>query len=414
MPEWRRVVVTGLGVVSPVGTGHETFWANLLAGHSGIARITHFDPEAYPCQVAAEVHDVDFTAYLDKKENRRYDRVIKFAVVAAQMAVDHAGLTAGTYDPARAGVLIGSGIGGIGQFEDNYQVMQKRGPMRVSPFTVPMLIPNMSSGIVSLRHNFQGPNTTVSTACATGTHAIGDAFRVIERGDADVCLAGGTESPLTAFAFAGFCAMRAMCTDSNDDPTRASRPFDKTRSGFVMGEGAGIVVLEERAHAEARGATIYAEVTGYGMASDAHHITAPPPGGAGAVRAIRRALEVAGAAPESVDYINAHGTSTQLNDAAETAAIKTVFGDHAHTLAISSTKSLTGHLLGAAGGVEAIASVLAIHHGVVPPTINYTEPDPECDLDYVPNTAREMPVRRVLSNSFGFGGTNACLLLDAP
>lgn len=413
MAEWRRVVVTGLGVTTPVGTGVEPFWANLLAGTPGIGLLTRFDPEQYTCRVAGEVQDLDFAAYLDKKEQRRLDRVIKFAVAAADMALEHAGLTNGAFDPERAGVVIGSGIGGIQQYEDNFEAFHTRGPMRVSPFLIPMLIPNMSSGIVSMRHNLQGPNSAVSTACATGTHAIGDAFRLVQRGDADVCLAGGTEAPLTPYAFAGFCSMRALCTDHNDDPERASRPFDKSRSGFVMGEGAGLVVLETREHAEARGATMYAEVTGYGMSSDAHHFTAPAPGGAGAARAIRRALEVAGAAPESVDYINAHGTSTLLNDKAETEAIKTVFGEHARTVAVSSTKSHMGHLLGAAGGVEAAVCALALHHGIVPPTINYVEPDPECDLDYVPNTARKMPVRRALSNSFGFGGTNACLLFDA-
>ncbi len=413
MADWRRVVVTGLGVTCPVGTGLDTFWANLIAGTSGVGALTHFDTDSYPCKVAGEVHDIDFSDYLDTKELRRYDRVIKLAVVASDMAMAHAGLTDGAFDRTRAGVILGSGIGGIGQFEVNYAAFKARGPMRISPFMVPMLIPNMCAGIVSMRHHLEGPNSAVSTACATGTHSIGDAFRLVQRGDADVCVAGGSEAPLTPYAFAGFCAMRAMCTDRNEDPPAASRPFDKSRTGFVMGEGAGLLVLEDLEHAKARGATVYAEVTGYGMSSDAHHLTAPAPEGAGAARAMARALEVAAAAPDTVDYINAHGTSTQLNDAAETQAIKTVFGDHAARVAISSTKSHMGHLLGAAGGVEAAICVLAIHHGVVPPTINYREADPVCDLDYVPNTARELPVRRVLSNSFGFGGTNACLLFDA-
>lgn len=412
--DWRRVVITGMGVTCPVGTGLDTAWNNLVNGVSGLARLSAIEPDPYPCQVAGEVRDLEPEGILDRKELRRYDRCQILACVAAQMALDDAGLLEGGFVPERAGVLIGTGIGGIKQYEDNYEVMVRRGPTKVSPFMIPMLIPNMASGIVSMRHNLQGPNSAVSTACATGTHAIGDAYRMVQRGDADLCVAGGVEAALTTASFAGFCAMRAMCTDHNDDPQHASRPFDRTRSGFVMGEGAGVVVLEEREQALTRGARVYAEVVGYGMSSDAHHFTAPAEGGAGAARAMRRALETAEVAPDVVDYINAHGTSTQLNDAAETAAIKTVFGEHAYKLAVSSTKSHMGHLLGGAGGVEAVVCALAIDRGTVPPTINYAEPDPECDLDYVPNEAREARLTYTLSNSFGFGGTNACLLLRAP
>jgi len=413
VPEWRRVVITGMGISCPSGTGLDTVWDNLTAGRPAIRRLSAIDPEPYPCQVAGEIPDLPAEQFLDNKELRRFDRNQIVAICAAQMAMDDAGLAEGGFDPERAGTIIGSGIGGISQFEAAYAKMEERGPSKVSPFMIPMLIINMASGAVSMRFNLQGPNTAVTTACATGTHAIGDGFRMVERGDCDLCVAGGVETPLTKAAFAGFCAMRAMATDRNDDPGRASRPFDASRKGFVMGEGAGVVVLEEREHAIRRGAKIYAEIVGYGMSSDAHHFTAPAPGGAGAARAMRHALKVAQLAPDAINYINAHGTSTELNDVAETQAIKTVFGEYAYKLPISSTKSHMGHLLGGAGGVEGIVCALAIVRGVVPPTINYETPDPECDLDYVPNTAREVKVKYAMSNSFGFGGTNACLILRA-
>ena len=406
----RRVVITGLGVVSPVGNDVETFWENIKNGKSGVGKITKFDATDFPVQIAAEVKGFDPLKYFDKREARRLDPFIQFAVAAAQEAVKNAGLEEGSVDKERVGVLIGSGIGGIHTIEEQHEILLKKGPRRVSPYCVPMEIINMASGVVSMKFGFKGPNISVVTACATGTHAIGEAFRTIAYGDADVMVAGGAESCITPLAVAGFAAARALST-RNDEPERASRPFEKNRDGFVMGEGAGIVVLEEYEHAKKRGAPILAEVVGYGTSGDAYHMTAPAPEGEGAARAMRNALKDAGISPEEVDYINAHGTSTKFNDLYETMAIKSVFKEHAYNVKISSIKSMIGHLLGAAGGVEVISSVLTLKTGVIPPTINYEEPDPECDLDYTPNEAVEADVKYVLKNSFGFGGTNACLVL---
>ncbi len=406
----RRVVVTGLGVVSPVGSSVSKFWESLTAGKSGIGRITKFDPEGYPVQIAGEVKDFDPLEYFDRKEVRRTDPFIQFAVGAAVQAVKSSGLEESDVDKTRVGVLIGSGIGGLSTIEQQLKILWEKGPRRVSPFCVPMEIINMASGLVSIRFGYKGPNISVVTACATGTHAIGEAYRTIQYGDADVMVAGGTESCITPLAVAGFAAAKALST-RNDEPEKASRPFEKNRDGFVMGEGAGIVVLEELEHAKRRGAKILAEVVGYGTSGDAYHMTAPAPGGEGAARAMANALKDAGVKPEEIDYINAHGTSTKFNDLFETMAIKRVFGEHAYKVKISSIKSMIGHLLGAAGGVEVVSSVMTLQTGVIPPTINYEEPDPECDLDYTPNKAVKTDVRYVLKNSFGFGGTNACLVL---
>jgi 3-oxoacyl-[acyl-carrier-protein] synthase II len=405
----RRVVITGLGVVTPIGTGKDTFWENLCAGISGVTRVTHFDVTDYPTQIGAEVQDFNPLDFVDKKEARRMDRFGQFAVAAARLAVQDARLDTAAVDWERAGVSVGSGIGGIQTLEDQIKILYEKGPRRVSPLFVPMLIANMASGYISIEFGLKGPNTTLVTACATGTHSIGEAFRVIERGEADVMVAGGSEAAFTPIAFAGFCAMRALST-RNNEPERASRPFDRDRDGFVMGEGAGVMILELLEHAQNRGAHIYAEVIGYGTSSDAYHITAPDPDGSGARRCMASALRDAKVVPEEMDYINAHGTSTDLNDRTETMAIKEVFGEHAYRLQVSSTKSMTGHLLGAAGGIEAIASVLAIDNGLIPPTINYENPDPLCDLDYVPNKARPSRIAVAMSNSFGFGGTNASLV----
>lgn len=409
--EKRRVVVTGIGAVTPLGNDAETTWKNIVAGQSGIDIVTRVNPDDFPAKVAAEVKDFDPSLFMDRREARKMDRFTQYAVAAALMAVKDANLEIGEHNAERVGVWIGSGIGGMETFEQQFEIFQQRGYRRVSPFFVPMMIPDMAAGQVSIILGAKGMNSCTVTACATGANSIGDAFRVIQRGDADVMIAGGTEAPITKMSFAGFCANTALST--NPDPKTASRPFDKNRDGFVMGEGAGIVVLEELEHALRRGAKIYAEIVGYGATADAYHITAPAPGGEGGVRAMRLALQDAGLQPEDIDYINAHGTSTEYNDKYETIAIKEVFGDHAYKLAISSTKSMTGHLLGATGAVEAIFSVLAIRDGVIPPTINYETPDPECDLDYVPNEARRQTVRAVLSNSFGFGGHNATLIFKA-
>ncbi|RUM87676.1 MAG: beta-ketoacyl-[acyl-carrier-protein] synthase II [Thermovibrio sp.] len=406
----RRVVITGMGVVSPVGSTVEKFWENIVKGKSGIGRITKFDPEGYPVQIAAEVKDFDPNLYFDKKEVRRTDPFIQFAVGASAQAVEDSGLDGADIDRTRVGVLIGSGIGGLTTIEQQLKILWEKGPRRVSPYCVPMEIINMASGLVSIRFGFKGPNLSVVTACATGTHAIGEAFRIIQRGEADVMVAGGTESAITPLSIAGFAAARALSTQ-NDEPERASRPFEKNRNGFVMGEGAGILILEELEHAKRRGAKILAEVVGYGTSGDAYHMTAPAPEGEGAARAIENAIRDAGIRPEDIDYINAHGTSTKFNDLFETMAIKRVFGEHAYRVKISSIKSMIGHLLGAAGGVEVVSSVKTIETGIIPPTINYEEPDPECDLDYTPNEAAKADVRYVLKNSFGFGGTNACLIL---
>lgn len=404
----RRVVVTGLGVISPVGIGKDLFWANLCAGKSGVSRFTRFNVDDYPTQIGAEVSDFEPLDFIDKKDLRRMDRFAQFAVAAARMALQDARLDT-PVDSERAGVSIGSGIGGIITIEEQIKVLNEKGPRRVSPFFVPMLIANMASGFVSMEFALKGPNTTLVTACATGTHSLGEAFRNIQRGDADLMVAGGSEAAFTPVAFAGFCAMRAMST-RNNEPERASRPFDRDRDGFVMGEGAGVLVLESLEHAKKRGAGIYAEISGYGLSGDAYHVTAPDPDGSGARRCMAMALRDAALAPAEIDYINAHGTSTDLNDRTETQAIKAVFGEHAYRLAVSSTKSMTGHLLGAAGGVEAIASILSLYTGIIPPTVNYEYPDPECDLDYVPNKSRECKINAAMSNSFGFGGTNASLV----
>jgi 3-oxoacyl-[acyl-carrier-protein] synthase II len=406
----RRVVATGAGVISPVGNTLEKFWDSLKDGRSGTKRLTHFDTTDYSSKVAGMVDDFNPEDFFSSKEAKRTDRFAQFAYAASAMAIDSSGIVLEEINLERAGVVIGSGVGGLMAVEEQHTVFLEKGPRRLSPFLVPMLIINIASGLVAMKFGFKGPNSAVSTACATGTHAIGDAYHIIRRDEADVMLAGGSEAALTPIGFGGFCAMRALTTSRNDEPERASRPFDRTRDGFVMGEGSGIIILEELEHARARGASILGEVVGYGMSADAHHITAPAPDGDGAYRSMRTALRSARISPEAVSYINAHGTSTPLNDKTETEAIKALFGDHARKLAISSTKSHMGHLLGASGGVEAIATLLTLDTGVVPPTINYEEPDPECDLDYVPNTARELGVEYALSNSFGFGGTNATLI----
>ncbi|WP_277714549.1 beta-ketoacyl-ACP synthase II [Bacillus atrophaeus] len=404
----KRVVVTGLGTLSPLGNDVETSWKNAINGVSGIGPITRVDSEEYPAKVAAELKDFNVEDYMDRKEARKMDRFTQYAVVAAKMAVQDAGLEITDDIAQRVGVWVGSGIGGLETLESQFEIFLTKGPRRVSPFFVPMMIPDMATGQISIALGAKGVNSCTVTACATGTNSIGDAFKVIQRGDADAMITGGTEAPLTRMSFAGFSANKALST--NPDPKTASRPFDKNRDGFVMGEGAGIVVLEELEHALARGARIYGEIVGYGSTGDAYHITAPAQDGEGGARAMQEAIKDAGLAPEEIDYINAHGTSTYYNDKYETMAIKTVFGEHANKLAISSTKSMTGHLLGAAGGVEAIFSVLAIKDGIIPPTINIETPDEECDLDYVPDTARKQDLNVVLSNSLGFGGHNATLI----
>lgn len=404
----RRVVVTGLGVVAPNGIGVEAFWQNLLNGVTGIARTTRFDATHHDSKIAGEVKGFDPLSYMEKKEVKKMDLFIHYALAGAVMAVEDAQLKIEEAERPRVGAFIGTGMGGVPALEDSYRILLERGPGRISPFFIPSIITNLASGHISMRYGFRGPNSCVATACATGNHAIGDSLELIRRGAADVMIAGGTEAVITPLTIGGFCAMKALST-RNDDPARASRPFDKGRDGFVMGEGAGVLVLEELEHALRRGAKIYAELAGYGMSADAHHMTAPEPEGRGAIASMRLALEDAWLKPDEIDYINAHGTSTPVGDAAETRAIKQVFGDHAYRLAVSSIKSMIGHLLGAAGGVESIATVLTLHTGLIPPTINYDEPDAECDLDYVPNKTRQANVRGALTNSFGFGGTNATL-----
>nr|MDH3092661.1 beta-ketoacyl-ACP synthase II [Bacillus velezensis] len=404
----KRVVVTGLGALSPLGNDAETSWKNAIGGVSGIGPITRVESDEYPAKVVAELKDFNIENYMDKKEARKMDRFTQYAVVAAKMAVQDAGLNITDEIAPRVGVWVGSGIGGLETLESQFEIFLTKGPRRVSPFFVPMMIPDMATGQISIALGAKGVNSCTVTACATGTNSIGDAFKVIQRGDADAMITGGTEAPLTRMSFAGFSANKALST--NPDPKTASRPFDKNRDGFVMGEGAGIVVLEELEHALARGAKIYGEIVGYGSTGDAYHITAPAQDGEGGARAMQEAIKDAGIKPEEIDYINAHGTSTYYNDKYETKAIKTVFGDHAYKLAVSSTKSMTGHLLGAAGGIEAIFSVMAIKDGIIPPTINIETPDEECDLDYVPDKAREQDVNVVLSNSLGFGGHNATLI----
>ncbi|AKC65494.1 beta-ketoacyl-ACP synthase II [Bacillus altitudinis MN12] len=404
----KRVVVTGLGALTPLGNDVETTWKNAVAGVSGVGPITRVDSSEYTAKVAAELKDFNIEDYMEKKEARKMARFTQYAVVAAQKALDDSRLEITDENAPRVGVWVGSGIGGLETFEEQFEVYSNKGARRVSPFFVPMMIPDMATGQISIALGAKGVNSCTVTACATGTNSIGDAFKVIQRGDADAMITGGTEAPLTKMSFAGFCANKALST--NPDPDTASRPFDKNRDGFVMGEGAGIVVLEELEHALKRGATIYAEIVGYGSTGDAYHITAPAPNGEGGVRAMKEAIRDAGLTVEEIDYINAHGTSTPYNDKFETMAIKEVFGEHANQLAISSTKSMTGHLLGAAGGVEAIFSVLAIKDSVIPPTINLETPDEECDLDYVANEARSKEVQVALSNSLGFGGHNATII----
>lgn len=410
----RRVVVTGLGLVTPLGTGVDKTWKAICAGESGIGRITKFDPTGYDAQIAGEVKDFDPAHFIEKKEIKKMDPFIHYAVGAAQLAVDDAGLKVAPEEATRVGVYIGSGIGGLGSIEHYHNVLKEKGPGRVSPFFIPMTIINLASGQVAIRIGAKGPNSCAVTACATGNHCIGDAYRLIQRGMADVMVAGGAEAAVTPLGVAGFASAKAL-SFRNDAPTKASRPFDKDRDGFVLGEGAGVVVIEELEHARKRGVRIYGEVIGYGMNSDAYHITAPPEEGEGAVRCMELALNDAGIKSDQIDYINAHGTST-MADAIETRAIKQVFGEQAYRIPVSSTKSMTGHLLGAAGGIEAVFSVLALYHGILPPTINLDHPDQACDLDYVPHTARRTSIKTALSNSFGFGGVNACLIfkrLDA-
>lgn len=406
--EKRRVVITGMGTVTPLGLDVATTWKNAIEGKSGIGLLTRVNSDDFPISVAAEVNDFDPSLFMDKKEARKMDRFTQFAVASSMMALKDANLEITEDIAPRVGVWIGSGIGGMETYEQNFRQFIEKGYRRVSPFFVPMLIPDMASGQVSIMTGAKGINSCSVTACASGTNSIGDAFKVIQRGDADVMITGGAEAPITNMSVAGFCAAKAVST--NDDPNTASRPFDANRDGFVMGEGAGILILESLDSALKRGAHIYAEISGYGATGDAHHVTAPAPEGEGGARAMRQAITDAGLEPSDIDYLNAHGTSTPYNDKFETMAAKTVFGEHAYKMAVSSTKSMTGHLLGAAGAVEAILSVKAIVDGIIPPTINYSTPDPECDLDYVPNEARKQKVRAVLSNSLGFGGHNATLV----
>jgi 3-oxoacyl-[acyl-carrier-protein] synthase II len=405
----RRVVVTGIGLVSPMGVGLEENWQALLAGKSGIRLISRFDASDYTSQIAGEVEEFDPLRFIEKKEVRKMDNFIQYAIAAARLAVEDSGHPLSSLEGDRCGVYIGSGIGGIGSIEDTHKTLLEKGPGRVSPFFLVSAIINEASGQVSIRYKAKGPNSATATACTTGTHAVGDSFRIIARGDADIMIAGGTEAPITPLGLAGFCAMRALST-RNDDPPRASRPFDAQRDGFVIGEGAGVLILEELGMALRRDARIYAEIVGYGMSGDAYHVTAPCLDGDGAYRAMKRALKDGRVDPEEVNYINAHGTSTPFNDKIETLAIKKLFGQHASRIGINSTKSMMGHLLGAAGGVEAGITALCLKNQIMPPTINYQFPDPECDLDYVPNKARPAKIHYALSNSFGFGGTNGVLL----
>ena len=407
----KRIVVTGIGVVSPVGVGKTNYWNSLVSGISGVGRITHFDPTGFDVQIAAEVKGFDVTNWIERKESRRMDRFVHFGVAAALDAIEDAGLKITPANAERVGVLVGSGIGGLQTLEDQVKVLIQNGPSKISPFLIPMMIADMASGHISIITGAKGPNSTVVTACATGAHALGDSLEIIRRGAADVMICGGTEAAVTQVGVAGFGNMKAMTSKYNDNPTKASRPFEAGRDGFVIGEGAGVVVLESLEHAEARGAHIYCELGGYGMSGDAYHMTQPAAGGEGVARAMVAALKDADVQPEMVGYINAHGTSTPLNDKNETAALKSVFGDYAYKLAVSSTKSMTGHLLGGAGGIEAVAAALAIHTGVLPPTINYDNPDPDCDLDYIPNVARNQQVEVAVSNNSGFGGHNAVIVM---
>ena len=405
----RRVVVTGVGLLTPLGIGTETSWEAIRGGQSGIARITQFDPAAFSCQIAGEVKGFDPAQYIEKKEIKKMGRFIQFAIAAADFALTDSGLKVTPENEERVGVYIGSGIGGFEVIEREHKTLLEHGPRRISPFFIPATIINLASGHISIRSGAKGPNSATATACTTSAHSIGDSYRMIERGDADAMICGGAEAPVTPMGIGGFAAMRALST-RNGEPERASRPWDKDRDGFVVGEGAGVLILEELESARARGASVLAELVGYGMSADAFHVTAPPDDGGGAFRVMRNAMRDAGIEPPQVDYINAHGTSTEVGDRVETVAIKRAFGEHAYKVAVSSTKSMTGHLLGGAGGIEAGITVLAIRDQVAPPTINYETPDPECDLDYVPNQARPMKIEYALSNSFGFGGTNGCLI----
>ena len=404
----QRVVVTGLGAVTPIGNSVSDYWSGLTSGRNGVASISLFDASRHACRFAAEVKDFDPTGFIEPKEAKRWDRYCKFGVVAAKQALADAGLEITEANAERIGVSIGSGVGGLLTMETQAHVLEGKGPGRVSPFTVPMMIPNMATGLAAIALGAKGPSSAVATACAAGSNAIGDAFRLLQMGKADAMICGGAESAITPLGVAGFASAKAL-SFRNDDPATASRPFDKDRDGFVIGEGSGVLVLETLSHAKARGATILAEIVGYGTTCDAHHITSPTPGGVGGAAAMRLALEDGGLSADRIDYVNAHGTSTPANDSNETAAIKSALGQRAHEIPVSSTKSMTGHLLGGSGGIEAVACVLALEHNVVPPTINYTNPDPDCDLDVVPNSARELTLTTVLSNSFGFGGHNVCL-----
>ena len=404
----QRVVVTGLGAVTPIGNNVAEYWSGLTSGRNGVATISLFDASRHACRFAAEVKQFDPAGFIEPKDAKRWDRYCKFGVVAAKQALADAGLKITEANADRIGVSIGSGVGGLLTMETQAHVLEGKGPGRVSPFTVPMMIPNMATGLAAIALGAKGPSSAVATACAAGSNAIGDAFRLLQLGKADAMVCGGAESAITPLGVAGFASAKAL-SFRNDDPATASRPFDKERDGFVIGEGSGLLVLETLSHAEARGATILAEIVGYGTTCDAHHITSPTPGGVGGAAAMRLALDDAGLNAESIDYVNAHGTSTPANDSNETAAIKVALGHRASSIPVSSTKSMTGHLLGGSGGIEAVACVLALQHNVVPPTINYSNPDPDCDLDVVPNTAREHTLGTVLSNSFGFGGHNVCL-----
>lgn len=406
----NRVVITGLGAVTPIGIGKEKFFEGLKEGKNGIGKITQFDATEYTSQIAGEVLDFNAEDFIDKKEAKRMDRYTHFAIAAAKLALADSKLNLDETDREKIGVIVGAGIGGMKTLHSQYEKLFDKGPSRISPFFIPMMIANMASGQIALELKIHGPTECVVTACASGTNSIIDAFLAIQRGEANLMFAGGTEAAISQGGVAGFAAMKALCADHNDDPAHASRPFDKNRSGFVMGEGAGIVMLESLEHAKARGAKIYAEVIGYGRNNDAYHITTPAPGGEYQAKCMQLAIDDAGIKPEEIDYINAHGTSTHFNDKGETEAIKKVFGEHAYKLAVSSTKSMTGHMLGAAGGVEAIATVFAIDEGILPPTINYETPDEGLDLDYVPNKSREQKVNIAMSNSFGFGGHNACIV----
>ena len=414
MPNDIRVVVTGMGLITPLGIGLEENWSAVIAGKSGIGKITRFNPERLSSHIGGEVKGFNPEDYIERKEIKKMDTFIQYGLGATQMGMEDAGLSIPDKEEApRWGAVIGVGIGGLPAIENNMGIMDEKGPRRLSPHFIPMMLPNMAPGQVSMRWGLKGPNTCTVTACASSNHAIGDSMKFIQRGVADVMVTGGSESCITELVMGGFCAMRALST-RNDDPEGASRPFDAERNGFVMGEGSGVLILERYEHAKARGAKIYADVSGYGLSSDAHHITSPDPEGDGAARSMEMAMQDAGVSIDEIDYINAHGTSTSLNDKLETTAIKRAFGEQAYKIPVSSTKSMTGHLLGGAGGIESVFTVLSIENGIVPPTINYENPDPDCDLDYVPNTARKVKIRNAITNSFGFGGTNATILFRQP